>query len=343
MRRTMVLVLLLIVGAFAAGTAAAATPRQAATDQYGTPPPIGTPTTPVSTPTTPTTPTPDNGGNGDSTTDSGGNAPESDSGSGAGNGTSPGSGSSPGSASGSGAAGAGSSAGTGPPANRVAVIDFGLAPKKLRNDIRESLESAGLQVLFSGKLSKARFKTFLASPFLEQLSKDGPGPAGQAFGAQLVDVTPLARQVFPVVFGTRQTFDPVIRAVLTRRSTINDDQEKFAEGVAKGLLSTDVPLAYVERSDAKKSFIDDFKDLKVLTVDDIDKPAGKLRLAQIMLGQITTQKAVDAIKVDPAASVTTDTDGSTGATPWILLAVVLGGVAFMATGTLRRRRGGTIA
>lgn len=222
--------------------------------------------------------------------------------------------------------------------NRVALVQFGTAPKALRDDIIEAMRLAGLQVIFNGNATKKRLSTFLASPLATLLAKGGDESVGRAFGAQLVDVTPLARRAFPVLFGPTTPFVPVIRAVLTRRDSLKADQVNFQTGVTKGLKSTDVPLAYVERSDRKtKSLVKEYRKLDVLTVDDVDTLAGKQRLGAIMLGAITTQKAVDAVKVDPASQLTGTGGDAPGATPWLILAVIGGAAVVFAGGNLRRR------
>ena len=66
---------------------------------------------------------------------------------------------------------------------------------------------------------------------------------------------------------------------MTGGSSLPKDEVAFLKGVASGLDSTGIPLAYAERSDAKKSFVKAFEKLHVLTVDDIDSPSGKLRRA----------------------------------------------------------------
>jgi hypothetical protein len=243
--------------------------------------------------------------------------------------------------------GSGSSSGaaSGPLSNRVALLQFGRASKKLRDHIKAGVTQAGLQTTLVGNLTKARMDAFLASPLVKLLSVAGITPAGQAFGAQLVNVTPAAQQAFPVLLGKKVAFVPVLRVVLTRSKGLTTDQAKLMKGVALGLKSTGIPLAYAERENiknTKKSYVKWMKKLDVLTVDDVDTAAGKLRLGRILLGQITTQDAVDAVKVQPA-SATTDAGGSAGATPWVLLAVLLGGVAFMASGVIRRRAGGGTA
>ncbi|MCW3040855.1 MAG: hypothetical protein JWM31_2760 [Solirubrobacterales bacterium] len=341
MRRAMVLAALVSVGTFGAGNAFGATTRDAAGDQYGATPVIGASSTPTAA-TTPTTAAATTTSAGKPSTPAKGAEPASGSGKAPStkpstppskNGAAPEDGSD---AAGPGASGSGATEGL--PANRVAVLEFGKAPKKLQENIAQSIDQAGLQTLFLGQSTKPLFTAFMASPLLGLLSGGGtPNDSGRAFGAQLVNPTPLAEQAFTALFGPTPAFVPAIRAVLTRRANLSTDKVAFLKGVATGLKSTDIPLAYVERSDVKKSFIKSFEKLHVLTVSDVDKPAGKLRLAKILLGQITTQKAVDAVNTTPASAITTDADGGAGATPWVVLAVLLGGVAFMATGTLRRR------
>ncbi|MCW3014753.1 MAG: hypothetical protein JWO02_1845 [Solirubrobacterales bacterium] len=244
------------------------------------------------------------------------------------------------SASGSGTGGATGSPGTAADdlGNRVAILQFGTAPKKLRDDIVTALTQAGLQVIFNGIATQKRLQTFLASPLAELFSAKGDEPVGKAFGAQLVNVTPAARRAFPVLFGPKTPFVPVIRAVLTRRDALTDGQVDFHIGVTKGLKSTDIPLAYVERSDRKTpSLVKTYQKLGVLTVDDLDTQAGKQRLGGIMLGTITTQQAVDAINVEPTSQLTGTAGDSPGAAPWIILALLGGGAVFFVTGGLRRR------
>lgn len=359
MRRVKVLVALGFSGLLGGGVAfAASTPRDAASDQYTTTTVVTTTTTgtvtsqvtvttPVVTvqgtvsgagaaPTPATTPT-------TKTTSPSAVSPSSGSGSGSGGpGNSTGSGSTPtggatGASSGSGAGGA-----SGPPANRVALLSFGKPGKKLHADVQSAIGQAGLVATIDAVVTKARFASFVASPVLKLLSADGLGkPAGQSFGAQLVNPTSAVQQAFPALLGPGVTLVPVLRVVLTRTAGLPKSEVTFLKGLASGLQSTGIPLAYVERSDAKKSFVDAFKKLHVLTVGDVDSPSGKLRLERILLGQTTTQSAVDAVTFKPAASITTDGGGSSGATPWVLLAVLLGGVGFMASGVVRRRSGRT--
>jgi hypothetical protein len=350
MRSKMLLVTFVVFGSILVAGALAATPRQAATDQYQTTPVIGagtTNTTPTdvvaptvtgsTTPTTPAVSPP-------TTTDTSATTPTATATTPTTTPTTPAE-----EKGGSAAAGA-----AGPDLDRVEHLDFGRADKlplhqpfkKLREDVVASiaqtpyhedlLDSLKDHDRFGG-ITNARFAAFAASPLLKLLSDVAVEPAGQAWGAQMVNVTPVARQVFPVLLGTDELFVSFVRVVLTRRATLAKGEAKFMDGVAKGLESTGIPVAYVERADVKKSFIKHFKKLGILTVDDVDTPTGKLRLARILTGQITTQKAVDEVKVDPASATIVDTDGSAGATPWLLLVLVLGGAGFAASGVLRHR------
>jgi hypothetical protein len=335
MRRLTLLAVLVAGGIGGITSAEAASPRQAATDQYTTAPVVGSGTvdTTATTPTAPTEPVESAG--------SGGTDPGSPSGSGNGNtgGSGNGGGTSPADDQG-GTAGSAAASSAGSAAESVitvAVLDFGRAPKKLRDDIQAAIDQAGLQSTKVG-ITEKRFQAFLASPLLKLLSPDGVKAAGRAFGAQLINPTATLRQAFPVLFGAPLPTDPIKQVVLTRRIKIPAREAATLAGVAAGLKTTDVPLAYVERSDVKKSFVAAYKKREILTVGDVDTVAGKLRLTKILLGQITTQKAVDAVEVNPASAVIGNSDAGTGTTPWLLLVALVGGGAVMATGTVRRRR-----
>ncbi|UTI62598.1 hypothetical protein NBH00_14645 [Paraconexibacter antarcticus] len=352
-----VLVALGFSGLLGGGVAfAASTPRDAASDQYTTTTVATTPTATVTGQATVTTPvvtvqgtvggagsppTPATTGTTTKTTSPSAVSPSSGSGSGL-PGDKTGSGSTPtggatGTSGGSGAGGA-----SGPPANRVAFLSFGKPGTKLHADVQSAIGQAGLLATIDEVVTKARFASFVASPVLKLLSADGLGkPAGQSFGAQLVNPTSAVQRAFPALLGPGVTLVPVLRVVLTRTAGLPKSEVTFLKGLASGLQSTGIPLAYVERSDVKKSFVDAFKKLHVLTVGDVNSPSGKLRLERILLGQTKTQSAVDAVTFKPAASITTDGGGSSGATPWVLLAVLLGGVGFMASGVVRRRTGRT--
>jgi hypothetical protein len=287
MRKLTLLAVLVAGGMGGITSAEAASPRQAATDQYTSPPVVGVGTVDT-TPTTPTTPTEPVEGTGNGS--GSGGSPGSGNGNPGGNGNGNGNGNSPsGDQSGAGAGAGANVAGSATEAAiTVAVLDFGKAPKKLREDIQAAVAQAGLQ---STKLSitEQRFRAFLASPLLKLLSPDGVKAAGQAFGAQLINPTATLRLAFPVLFGAPVPTDPIKQVVLTRRIKIPAREAAILSGVAEGLKTTDVPLAYVERSDVKKSFVAAYKKREILTVGDVDTAAGKLRLAKILLGQITTQ------------------------------------------------------
>ncbi len=224
------------------------------------------------------------------------------------------------------------------PGNRVAILQFGRASDELEDGIEEGLRRAGLQTMFLGEATKRSLAAFLKSPEAKALTDAGPRAIGKAFGAQLVNVTDASRAAFPVVFGRDTAFIPVIRAVLTREPDISDDIVEFHRGVAEGLESTGIPVAYVELSDTKPSFAKDYKAMKVPAVDDIDTDGGKLRLGQIMLGQGTTSDEVDP---DSASAVGTPADagGGASAVSVALLLTLAGGIVLWFTTAGRRLRG----
>lgn len=355
MRSKMLLVTFVVFGTMLVASAFAAAPRQAATDEYGSTPVIGatsTSTAPtaadapaVTGSTAPTTATTPDATDAPTDTDvapptttstdatAPGRRPSKHGGKRTSNPTAVGA---PGAA--------GAAGGTG--AEPVEHIDFGRADKlplhKPFKQLREDVVGAEAltpytEDLFGGATNK-QFNALSASPLMRLLSAVAVKLSGQAWGAQMVNVTPLAQQVFPVLLGSHERFVSLKRVVLTRRAELPKGEAAFMDGVALGIKSAGIPVAYAERTDAKKSFVKHFEKLGILTVKDVDTKAGKVRLARILTGQITTQDAVDAIKVDPASATIVDSNGSAGATPWLLLVLVLGGAGFAASGVVRHRR-----
>lgn len=217
----------------------------------------------------------------------------------------------------------------------VILIDFGLAGDKLRADVAKAIALTGLTSQ-QANLTRSRLRAFLKSASLRALSSNGVRAAGRALGAQLVTNSTPAQRAFARLFpGTPSA--PVARAVLTRRTKLSTDENRFLVGVAEGLHSTGIPLAFAERSDASKSFAKAFRKLGVLTVKDVETYTGQVRLARILLGQVSTQKAVNAVKADRASAAITPDDGSTGTAPWLLLAVLAGAGGIAASGPIRRR------
>lgn len=320
---------------------ASSSPRAADSDQYTTTSVVTTTVTSASTVTTPAVTVQSTGTVTPATTDTSSGSPvtPSDTGgtspSNSGSGT-PGTPTPKSSAKPAAASGGATPAAAGDEAVLAHVIDFGKSSKQLHDQIASAVTGAGYQPKFLVQTA-ARFKSFIAGPLATLLSADGTGPVGKALGAQLVNVTPTLLKAFPAIFGPIDGQLSAQRVVLDRRIHLTSANVAFMKGIATGLKSTGIPLAYVEQSTAKKSFVAQFKKLGVLTVGDIDKPAGQQRLERILRGELTTQEAVDAIKVTPASAVTADAGGSGGVTPWFILAVLLGGVAFVAAGPMRRR------
>lgn len=224
--------------------------------------------------------------------------------------------------------------GAGPVLPDVVLIDFGLATGKVRADIRKAVALTGLRSL-EARLTRQRLDAFLASPTLDRLSPDGRRAAGRALGAQLVTNSSLAQQAFAALF-PGVTSSPVKRAVLSRRASLTSAQTSFVMGVAEGLRSSGIALAYAERSKGK-SFAKSFQKLGILSVKDVDTATGQLRLARILLGQLTNQKAVNAVKTKKTSAAISTDGGSTGSAPWLLLAVLVGAGGVAASGPARRR------
>ncbi|WP_354697402.1 hypothetical protein [Paraconexibacter sp. AEG42_29] len=358
----LLLAAVLTAGSTGAGVALAQT---AATDQYGTDTPPGTPTTTTSTTSTTPTPAPVGGSGTTSTTPTtttgGGTTTTPATGTGssetpttttgtttpatAGGGTTGGGTTGGGTTGGNGGNGGNGGTGATGSANGTAaaqaptvhIIDFGRASAVLRSNIQAAIALTGLQREAVTKANAAAFKRFLSSPLMRSLSSAGVGAAGRAFGAQLASGSPIARQVYRRLFGAAAPFAPVTHAVLTRRVNLSSKEAQFLNGVARGLKSSGIPLAYVERTDAKKSFAKGFRNLKVLTVTDVDKALGQRRLARIMLGQVTSQKAVNALKTTRASQSLGSPDGSASGESWALVVLLVAAGGFVATGAVRHR------
>ena len=223
------------------------------------------------------------------------------------------------------------------PTNRVTVLSWGLASDELLEDIRQALEGAGLQVLFQGDASSKTLKEFLASDAAKALSTKGPRAVGRAFGAQLVNPTPALTDALPTIFRNDPIFAPVIRAVLTRRAGIDKDAAELLEGVAEGLRSTGIPVAYVEISDTKPSFTDVYDELDIPVVDDVDTTEGKQKLGAIMLGEGSSAKSVTPDNASALGAAPQSDDGAATGSIALLLAL-LGCVALFFVGHVRRAR-----
>lgn len=233
------------------------------------------------------------------------------------------------------------SSGSGPavPAtdNSVAFLQFGVAQKGLQDDVETALSRAGLRVRFLGQSPVSRLKAFLGSAEAKALSADGPKAVGRALGAQLVNPTPALTAAFPRVFGDTTTFSAVTRAVLTRRQGLSDDEVAFQLGVAEGLESSGIPVAYAEESNVDPSHVKDYARLDVPTVGDVDTDAGKLRLGQILLrtGQFANIVGTDRTAAEAELK---PPGGGGGVAPYALLAGLLGSLALWVVLSARTSR-----
>ena len=87
--------------------------------------------------------------------------------------------------------------------------------------------------------------------------------------------------------GTRQPVDGVI--VARTAPPQRDGTSRFLFGLYEGLSSQSVPAVGVESTDASSSAVDVYRSAGLSSVDDIDKPAGRLALVLLLDGSPSGQ------------------------------------------------------
>lgn len=230
-----------------------------------------------------------------------------------------------------------SSSATAPAAPLVFNFAFGPLSDETEEDIQAAVERAGFVFEQQPLSSPDAVKEFLDSELADSFGSD-PQAVGRALGAQLVAGTPLAQDAFAALFGDEAEFEPVARVVLTKDIKLSDAESKFLDGLAEGFLSTDIPLAFAEQSDADPSNAKLFEDFGVLVVDNIETEDGKADLAAILTGAVTTQEQV---AIDRASAIVTeDSGGTAGTVPWVLLALLAGGAVVILRGGMKPSRRG---
>jgi hypothetical protein len=244
----------------------------------------------------------------------------------------------------------GTAGATGTAVNAITRVDFttfGTIDERVRRDVQTALDRASLPFRYL-RTTDGRILRFLDGPLAPTLSKDGPGPLGLAVGQALTNGTAPAPQLFRALFVTDDPYRPVVASVVTRTQNISQRQDRFSRGVAEGFAKR-VPTVYVERTDDKTPHLDEFRRVPgVQIVDDIDTDAGKRRLVELLTssngaGTTASTSSNGRISAEPSAAVGRADDGDGLLGPAALLAVVVGGIAFVVAGLGRRRRGRGIA
>jgi hypothetical protein len=243
----------------------------------------------------------------------------------------------------------GTAGATGTAANAITRVDFttfGSVDEKVRRDVRTALNRAALPFR-DLRTTDGRILRLIDGPFGRTVSADGPNALGVAVGQALTDGTASAPRLFRTLFVTDDPYRPIVADVVTRTENISQRQDAFSRGAAEGFAKR-VPTVYVERTDDKTPHLDEFRKIPgVQVVDNIDTDAGKARLVQLLTrsnGAAATSASDDGrIDAQTQAAVGRADDGNGLLGPAALLAVVVGGIAFVTAGLGRRRRGRGVA
>jgi len=267
-------------------------------------------------------------------------------------------GTAPGSGSGSGTGGAGVPPVGGAPGGEepssVTVLSLGKSSDATEGDIVAALAQAGLFFRDGGELTDARIEEFLGSDLADQVASGDAEAVGRAIGRQLAAPTPLTQQVIAALTGSDVPLEPVTRLVVTQSVEAEGDVADLHKGLSSGLQESGVVLAYAERSQAGTSFVSDFKELGISTVDNVDEADGRAALIAILInvaaGAFGDKDTADAalsggeVQVKPASAYVGPVQGDGlpgGATPYVLLLAVgiaLGTWVGVGRRTVRRRR-----
>ena len=243
----------------------------------------------------------------------------------------------------------GTAGATGTAANAIIRVDFttfGTMDERVRRDVRTALDRAALPFR-SLRTTDERILRLIDGPFGRTISTDGPNALGVAVGQALTDGTAPAPSLFRRLFVTKEPYRPIVADVVTRTENISQRQDEFSRGVAEGFAKR-VPTVYVERTDDKTPHLSEFRKVPgVQFVDNIDTDAGKARLVQLLTraNGAAASSAADDGRIDAQTQAAVGrADGGNGLLgPAALLAVVVGGIAFVTAGLGRRRRGRGVA
>ena len=114
---------------------------------------------------------------------------------------------------------------------------------------------------------------------------------GRRAGIQMVLGGRLVRQIGTALLQTRSGGFGDLDAVVVMRPSDKPDDKQTADqladlqdGIARGLVQTDVKVVGVERRDSKPSHIGWYRDREMSTVDNIDEQAGKAAMVFVLAG-----------------------------------------------------------
>jgi hypothetical protein len=178
---------------------------------------------------------------------------------------------------------------------RIALVFVGSTDSGIRSTIERTLTDSGaLESRFRSLKLPLDLKTIESNLRASQVGAAYAGRSklqtlGQALGDELVagGETPLWDALTDTlveerVGGTKEPVDGVIvvRTVPPQHGVTS----KFLRGMYQGLDSAAVPAVGVETSNSATSAVDAFRAGGLSSVDDVDKPAGKLALVLLLAG-----------------------------------------------------------
>jgi hypothetical protein len=178
---------------------------------------------------------------------------------------------------------------------RIAVVFVGSVDGGLRSTIDQTLEDSGgtqvrlraLKVPIDDRQLDAQLSAQPAD--LEYVGKKKLEKLGRALGAELVSGgdTPLWNTLTDSLVEERAGSgkQPVDGVIVARTvSPQRDGTSRFLLGLYEGLASAGLPAVGVETSDAANTAVAVYKRAGLSSVDDIDKPAGRLALVLLLAG-----------------------------------------------------------
>jgi hypothetical protein len=178
---------------------------------------------------------------------------------------------------------------------RIALVFVGSTDSGIRSTVERTLTDSGaLESRFRSLKLPLDLKTIESNLRASQVGAAYAGRSklqtlGQALGDELVagGETPLWDALTDTlveerVGGTKEPVDGVIvvRTVPPQHGVTS----KFLRGMYQGLDSAAVPAVGVETSNSATSAVDAFRAGGLSSVDDVDKPAGKLALVLLLAG-----------------------------------------------------------
>jgi hypothetical protein len=193
---------------------------------------------------------------------------------------------------------------------RIAVVFVGSVDGGVRSTIERALTDSGaLEVRFRALKLPLDLKTIHSKLVASQVGAAYAGRSklqtlGQALGDELVSggETPLWDSLTDTlveerVGGSKEPVDGVIvaRTVPPQRGVTS----KFLLGLYQGLDSAAVPAVGVETTTSATSAVDAFRAGGLSSVDDVDKPAGKLGLVLLLAGAPPGQYGLKASADQP--------------------------------------------